>query len=91
MLFVPDITVSDDKITVMLGNIFSLPNIQRSKSKYREISSMPFVRFNAKMSGTKSMCPTWLPLSLYHEKKRCGKNYTRYYFMIYLPASSGIM
>ena len=23
---------------------------------------MPFVRFNAKMSGTKSMCQTWLTL-----------------------------
>ena len=48
-----------------LGDIFSLPNIQRSKSECREISSVPFVRSNEKMSGTKNVpdlrdCPYYL-------------------------------
>ncbi len=54
----------------MLGNIFSLTNIQWSKSEYRELSSRPFMGFIVKISGTKSMCSTYLAK---HRLIDCGR------------------
>ncbi|MEI6335680.1 MAG: hypothetical protein WCS87_14070 [Methylococcaceae bacterium] len=50
----------DEFASEQVSRVPAIELTQRSKSEYREISSMPFVRFNGKMSGTKSMCLTYL-------------------------------